>query len=352
MRKPRLFELDIVRAGAIAAVLIQHGTASATVDLPASSRTQILYELINRMSYYAVFLFIFLSGLVLFYSYMDTWKVKDIWTFYRKRLQYIVIPYLIWSIFYYVYYPAITPGLGIELDGLKFLKQLQWGETWYHLYFMIIILQFYALFPLIVTIAKYWKAFRNYLWLFGLLVQAGAYIFYQYVHPFDHRVTLFVTFIGLFCIGGSIGMHYDKFIAWATRNIWWITAVTTALGLTFAGLNILAKFNVYYGQHLFEVLFNAYAIGIGVSFIWIGRHLLTAAPKLAKVLSSMGAASFGIYFIHPAVQIIWQDYVQASPLSSAYHAVTWGGMLLIFTVPWLIVLALKKVKGNWILFGK
>lgn len=352
MRKPRLFELDIVRAGAIAAVLLIHGTASATVDLPVSGRTQILYEAVNRLSYYAVFLFIFLSGLVLFYSYMDTWKVKDIGTFYRKRLQYIVIPYLIWSIFYYLYNPAVTPEWGIELDWLAFLKQLRWGETGYHLYFMIIILQFYALFPLIVTMAKYWKAFRKYLWLFGLAVQIAAYAYHQYVQPIDHRVTLCVTFFGLFCIGGSIGMHYDKFIAWTNRNIWWITAATVALGLSFAGLNILARFGITYGQHLFEILFNSYAVGIAVSFIWIGRHLLTAAPRLAKILSSMGAASFGIYFIHPAVQLIWMNNVQASPLSSAYHAVTWGGIFLIFTVPWLIVVALKRVKASWILFGK
>lgn len=351
MRKPRLFELDIVRAVAITAVLLIHGTASATVDLPLG-RMQVLYKLVNSLSYYAVFLFIFLSGLVLFYSYMDSWNFRQIFTFYRKRLQYIVLPYLIWAVFYYLYNPAVTPGWGVEWNWPVFLKQLVWGETGYHLYFMIIIVQFYALFPIVVSLAKVWSGFRRYLWVFGLAVQIGAYLFHLYIAPMEHRVTWFFTYFGLFCIGGSIGMYYDRFLGWLNRNIWWVPAVTVALGMMYAGLTILGQYGITYGQHLFELTFNSYALFVGLSSIWIGRHLLTAAPRLAKLLSSMGAASFGIYFIHPAVQLIWMNEVQASPLSSMYHAVTWGGILLIFTVPWLIVWTLKRVKGSWVLFGK
>ncbi|WP_127582284.1 acyltransferase [Paenibacillus koleovorans] len=352
MRKPKLFELDLVRAVAIAAVLLIHATASATVDIPFTSRAQVLYDVVNKLSYFAVFLFILLSGVVLFYSYMDNWKLSSILTFYRKRLQYILIPYLIWSFFYYLFYPAITPDWGVELDWMKFLSDIRWGDTSYHLYFMIIIMQFYLVFPLLVTIAKYWGLFRRYLWVFGVLIQVGAYLFHTYVHPIDHRVTLFPTYIGLFCIGGSIGMYYSGFIMWLNRNVWWVTAATVALGSIFTGLSILGRHGIVYSQHLFELLFNLYAVGVAASFIWIGRHLLETSPRLSGMLSSMGANSFGIYFIHPALLYVWMSYVVASPMSFQYHGVVVGGLLVIFTIPWLIVAILKRVPGSWILFGK
>ncbi|MDF2815549.1 MAG: acyltransferase [Paenibacillus sp.] len=352
MRKPKLFELDLVRAVAIAAVLIIHGTASATVDIPATSRSQLLYDIVNKLSNFAVPLFLILSGLVLFYSYMDTWKVKNIWTFYRKRLQYILIPYLIWSFFYYVFYPAITPGWGIEIKWLDFLDKLRWAETSYHLYFMIIIMQFYALFPLVITLAKYWKLFRNYLWVFGILIQGAAFAYNLYVEPIAHRDAHFLTYIALFFIGGSLGLHYAKIMEWLNRNIWWVPAATVATGFLFFLLLFAARQGINYGAYSYEVLFNLYPVGIALSSIWIGRRLLTSAPRTSRILSSMGAASFGIYFIHPALLQYWAITIQAGPLSAAYHGEVFGGLILLFTVPWLIVLALKKVPGNWILLGK
>jgi peptidoglycan/LPS O-acetylase OafA/YrhL len=238
------------------------------------------------------------------------------------------------------------------LDWRDFLGKLPWAETSYHLYFMIIIMQFYALFPLVVTLAKYWKPFRKYLWLFGILIQGAAYAYNSYVEPINHRDALFTTYIALFFIGGSLGIYYNQVIAWLNRNIWWVPAATVASGMLFAGLFIVSDLRISYGPYPYEILFNLYPVGIALSFIWIARHLLTAAPRTSRILTSFGAASFGIYFIHPALLWYWATTFQTGPLSAAYHAEVFGGLILIFTVPWLIVLVLKKIPGNWILLGK
>ena len=351
-RKPKLEELDLVRAFAISAVLLIHGTADATVDVADGSRSLAIYIAINRLSIFAVPVFILLSGLVLFYAYADGWRAGRTLSFYRKRLQYVIVPYLIWSFFYYLYYPAILPDIDVRVDPAEFLRLILGGNASYHLYFIVIIAQFYVLFPLLVSAAAKWSGFARRLWLFGIAVQLIAYIGEFAFGESSHRASLCVTYFGLFCIGGSIGMRYERFVAWIDRNIWWVTALATAVGFTFVLIVQLSRYDVKYHRIVYDLLFNVYPVLVAASLIWISRQWFRTRSKWAVRLSAMGAASFGIYFIHPALLALWKSQIGVAPTGLAYHVATLGGIALIFVVPWTIVGALKKFKGSWILFGK
>lgn len=352
MRKPKIAELDIVRAAAIAAVLLIHGTAEATVDLPPNLRSHALYTTVNVLSNYAVPVFLLLSGLVLFYSYFDHWSVRQTLGFYRKRLQYILIPYLVWAFFYYVYNQWLDPNVPVRVSVSEFFRLVRWADTSYHLYFMIIIMQFYVLFPLLVTLAKKWRMFARYLWLFGVAVQAATFVYSRYNGPIPHGPSLAVTYFALFCIGGSLGMNYERFVAWLNRNIWWVTALATALGFGFALMKLLNEHGMRMGIADYEIWRTVYPVLAAMSFIWIGRHAIAHAPRIAAVLSSLGAASFGVYFIHPALLSAWRTYIHFPPGSIGYHLALVCGMALIFAIPWALVAMLKQAKGSWVLFGK
>lgn len=354
LRKPKLWELDIVRAVAIAAVLLIHGTAESTVVLPPGSRSHLLYFAINRLSVFAVPVFILLSGLVLFYSYYDQWNVKRIPGFYRKRLQFILIPYLIWLCFYYLFYQWMDPTVSVHFNWLEYLKIIPWADVGYHLYFMVIIMQFYALFPLLVSLAKAWRPLGRYLWLFGIAIQAAFVLYGRYSNVMiEHRASMFITYFSLFCIGGSIGMNYERFIGWLNRNVWWVTAAAAAAGFTFLIFSLQAGRGMQVKFWEYELLFNGYPVLVAISLIWIGRHLLEQAPRVAAALSSLGAASFGIYFMHPALLALYSLYFPVpKQYGVGYHLVVWGSIALIFAVPWAITAALKRVKGSWLLFGK
>ncbi|GAA3402867.1 acyltransferase [Paenibacillus hodogayensis] len=353
MRKPKLLELDIVRGVAIAAVLLIHGTSTPRVELPLGSRSHTLYFAINNLSYFPVQLFVLLSGLVLFYSYYDKWTVRSAPSFYFKRLQFILIPYLLWSCFYYLFDQWLNPAVKVQFSFSDFVSLLPWAEAGYHLYFMTLIMQFYALFPLLVTLAKLWRPLGRYLGWFGVAVQIAVYLYGQYAEqPIPHGDRLFVSYFALFCIGGSIGMNYERLIGWLNRNIWWVTGATASAGFVFLLLSLQAQYGMRLKAYEFELLFNGYPILMALSLIWIGRHLLASAPRLSAVLSSLGAASFGIYFIHPALLGYYSVQMHAVPGQAAYHLTVWGGIALIATVPWAIVSLLKRVKGSWLLFGK
>ena len=353
MKKPKLLELDIVRGVAIAAVLLIHGTANATVELSPNSRSQTFYETVNQLSYFPVQLFILLSGLVLFYRYTERWTFKTLADFYRKRLQYIVVPYLIWSFGYYLFYKWLDPNIPVTVSIREFAGLLLWGEAGYHLYFMTLIIQFYILFPLLQSLAVWLKPFGKYLWLFGVAFQA-VFSVYLYVtqSAVPHGDRLFVTYFALFCIGGSIGLNYERFSAWLNRNIWWVTAAAASVGFIGVLFRASAKFGMLSIPFTYQIHFHLYPVLIFASMAWIGKHLLNTRPRLAAALSSFGAAAFGIYFSHPMLQSLWYKYAYMPPGSLAYHLTLFSCVLLMFVLPWTIVHVLKRMKPSWVLFGK
>jgi peptidoglycan/LPS O-acetylase OafA/YrhL len=234
----------------------------------------------------------------------------------------------------------------------EFLEELKWADTGYHLYFMIIILQFYAIFPLMVTLARSFRWFaRGLVWV-GIVVQAGTYIYNHWIGEIPHLSTLCIQYFAAYCIGGAIGIRYGAFKEWLNRNIWWVACLGTALGFMLAGLFELSAFGLDLGQTVYFLLFNSYAAIIGMVLIYAGSFLRERLPRLTVLLNSLGAASFGVYFIHPSLLSAWRNFIVPPVGSAEYYYSFLASTLLIIIVPWLIVLVLKKVKFSWILFGK
>lgn len=351
--KPRIRELDIVRAVAILGVLIIHITAQATVEIPPGSRSQIIYLVVNKLNNFAVPVFVMISGLVLFYRYSGQWNGREALKFYGKRIQYILLPYLLWAFFYYIYYQWLPEKnwAAVQVDWLRFADALRWGQTSYHLYFIVLILQFYLLFPLLMTAVQRWAWLRKHLIAVGVIFQVAFYGYQLWMGPFERPATLFGTYTGLFAIGAAIGMNYEAFRR-SFLQMWWVLGLALLSGYTYALVFVLRQFSIDFGAVALEILLNVYALTIFICLLWIGAQLIKDAPRLSAALSSLGAASFGIYFIHPAILSFWRHQGSFPGDSFAYQLFTWGSAAVTIALPWLITVVLKKWKGSWLLLGK
>ncbi len=351
MARAKIMELDIVRAIAIMAVVVIHGTTKALAELPAGSLSHSVYLTLNKASNFAVPVFIWISGLVLFYRYWDTWNFRMTWSFYRKRLMYIVVPYLLWAFFYYMFRQWIAHPAQMKVDMIEYVRLVQWGRTGYHLYFMIIIIQFYILFPLLMTLAKSYVSFGKYLIPFGVAVQAAFYSYGHWVQAIPHKPALAPTYFSMFAIGGYIGMHYDSISKRIQARIRWIVPLFAVFGALYAGLFLLAGHRVRIEHTWYELLFNLYAVTAAVTFVWLGRQLLQKWPRTARWLTSIGAASFGIYLMHPAVLTSWRTYIDFPDSPPLYHLTTLLGMAVCFAVPWFLSYAYRSSKQRIRLTG-
>lgn len=160
--RDRLEEINIMRGIAIFGIVLLHVTA---YFLGTANTDYLVFKAgltLNQLMRFSLPMFLVISGFALAYNFNKRIEFKP---FIRKRLKSIFLPYVMWSfiyfLFYIVYLKKIPVGVkvtGIEsinLDGLNivliFLKNLLFGWNYVHLYFVVLIFQFYLIYPFIMN---------------------------------------------------------------------------------------------------------------------------------------------------------------------------------------------------------
>lgn len=137
--REHLQEFDFLRALATLTVIGIHISAAYVY-------TSMWGCLANQIARFAVPLFLIMSGFLLFHADLNkpSFSARD---FYHRRFGKILWPYFLWSLFYACLNGIMGASLLAALLQLPF--QLLWGTAYYHLYFVVIIIQLYLLYPLL-----------------------------------------------------------------------------------------------------------------------------------------------------------------------------------------------------------
>lgn len=354
-KREKLTYLELLRGMAILAVLAIHTTSSAVAKLSMDSSLYPLYHIINAASHFAVPAFLFLSALLLFYHYDG--DVKQNWLiFFRKRLKTIVIPYLLWSFIYsaivmYAQHSTLEAGLH------RFVKGLPVGGSYAHLYFIIIIAQFYLLFPLFHLLFRI-RFVKNHPLLCGALAQTAFYLLNYY----ELQMNKIGTFIGSYLLYFFLGAYAaGKLKAMAAGGKpwrkWTLNAGFVISAIVYVGQMWLQKTNPHwipqpylsYLNFVSDYIYAAICCIVllqAASLLEAGRHRL-----LYKTMLSIGTYSFGIYFMHPIFLLIWRQKVMMNGVVS-YHLLTWAGGAAALTLSWLITMAIQNTRLGVYIVGK
>ncbi len=207
-RKPELSLLNVLFCFFVVWIhLLSEPVTAIASDTPA---WYIAY-FVQRILFCAIYGFIFLSAVKSFLpnpeeknisaAMSDTAYTRTI-AYYKNRFLRIVLPYWIagtvyWAVFYLTGIQRTAP--------LAAIGQLLSGSGAAHFYFTIVIVQFYALYPLIQRLVQRQSAGR-------LLIAAAvlnlltAVCFYRYA--FYNR--LFTRYLFCYIAGALFGTHYDR----------------------------------------------------------------------------------------------------------------------------------------------
>lgn len=188
-----------------------------------------LYLLLEILSRYSVPSFFFISGYGLACTdkgLLSGSRLNYI-DFMKKRLRGAGLPYLSWSLFYMLYFWLILPPGFVSWNPLHVAFVLFFGLGCYHLYFMVILLWFYASYPLWRRLLRI-IIHQNIPFMLVLLFIFQLAFNWWTTHPgmntadwsvlaknfFDYRLNyLPLHYLLIFMSGGLAACYWQKFIA-------------------------------------------------------------------------------------------------------------------------------------------
>lgn len=299
-----------------------------------------LYLFLEILSRYSVPSFFFISGYGLACTdkgLLSGSRLNYI-DFMKKRLRGAGLPYLSWSLFYMLYFWMILPPGFVSWNPLHVAYVLFFGLGCYHLYFMVILLWFYASYPL-------WRRLlciiihQNIPFMLVLLFIFQLAFNWWTTHPgmntagwsvlaknfFDYRLNyLPLHYLLIFISGGLAACYWEKFIALLRRYsaiVCLIFAASVAWdvqscyeAVTVKGYTLIDLANTY---HQLSPQGLCYTVGSLLFFClaldWLERRAQSEgslAKPFYKAISILSAYSMLIYFVHPLL-LDW--------LSSAYN---------------------------------
>ncbi|MDD2447902.1 MAG: acyltransferase [Tissierellia bacterium] len=316
-RRKEIKELYYIRAIAAIGILVIHATASFAVYSEFGSKAMYLGIFLNQFFRFGSPVFMMVSGLVIFYNYrsIDEFNTRR---FLKKKIEFVLVPYTIWSAIYY-FYPYLIRKTPIYLETfISFGQGLLLGSNYSHLYFITLIFQFYLVVPLLIKyLAKPMQESPLKVFAFFFVFQA-LFLIYLYYYKSSHTSgilgflnnygwkTLF-SWSSYFMTGGLIGMHYDKFVAFINKNIKSLTIgflITTFLyvGQVFYNIWIHGSRNFYDNFGSIRPHTMIYVLFTMPILIFLTRKIV-GNPKF-KFLKDFGIYSFGVYFSHPLILLV------------------------------------------------
>lgn len=358
--KERLPQLDLFRAFAIFCVIQVHSSSFAAAEQALNSPYYYFYNWMNIFFKVGTPSFIFLSSFVLFYNYFDQ-PVNGalVRKFYKKRLTYIILPYILVSCCYYavVAYERgtllTTPILEhLQILGLKLLT----GTSYTHLYFVFISIQFYILFPLLLWLFQSFRKHKVLLALIlplGLALQWGFVFLNKYQLQLPNKGSYALSYMAYYMMGAAFAIYFEQIKGWLktdwkemskrfklyTVALWscWLIIAFIHVQLWYSYRQGLSRPNTFW----FELLWNVHTLFSAIVLMKAAFIIHRKASAFwVKFFTRMGEVSFAMYLFHPVVLLYYRkirNYVYLPGESLRYLAFILGGSLCAIFISWVFV---------------
>ena len=192
--------------------------------------------------------FFFISACMLAYSYKNL-RLTDLAGlrhFYWRRFLAVGVPYLCWTLIYFFYLLPTShySSPAAALHGLE--RDLAIG--YYQLYFLLVIMQFYLVFPLLITFLRWTRGHHGLVLAATVLAQLAITsltqlqllpsLLQQYSQPDGLSYPLYL-------VGGCIvALHFEQVDAWVRSHARLIVTLTVVAALVAEGFYFLGQYGV------------------------------------------------------------------------------------------------------------
>ncbi len=319
----RVWSLDVIRLLTFTAVISVHVLAYTENPGNRAVNGAMLLLQFGREVFFS------LTGFVLVYSALG--RRIEAWPFWRRRFPFVVVPYLAWSLVYYgvdlliAPYPSFSwPTLGLDIVD---------GNAFYHLYFLLVSMQLYLVFPWLVRVVRRTAGHAGLvLAVVGALNMAWLAVL-QYVPApsgtlswfWNHGYELLPTYAVYVLAGCYAAVHVDMLQALVRRRPGRAFALAAAAAMV-AEIGYLAQLGGDGPRQAAEVLQPVMilaCIAAVLALAVIGVRWADGPRRGERAVQMGSDISFGVYLAHPLVLTVLlnnglgnNDQVLPAPLAS------------------------------------
>jgi surface polysaccharide O-acyltransferase-like enzyme len=329
----RIPAYDALRVFAIATVVAIHAFMPLRGVVPERSLPMVIDDLLH----YAVPLFVFISGALIWSRPWPTGK-RTYGEFMSKRLVQVGLPYLTWAFVFLLLLVATSPDPGEVLARAPGL--LLTGHVWYHLYFIPMLLTFYALTPLAS------RALRARPELVVLIVYAARITLWPAASAWIRDMTPSLTWsyathiathLPHMALGAWFALRYP-ILPRSVRRAWPVLLIGGTAVLLASSLGMTGEWPTAARRLV-------YPLGMAATIVGLALAGFAVEPLLARVrprVIALSSLALGVYFVHP----LW--------LLVAEKAVATAGMTALWLRPWAVPAAwatvgLASLGSAWLL---
>ncbi|MFD1179388.1 acyltransferase [Paenibacillus puldeungensis] len=363
MKKARLEEVEILRGIAFLAVVLQHVIAGVFGQPDVGDSSIIIGTTLLGISRFAVPLFVFITGVVLFYNYDGKLNYLN---FMRKRFKQIILPYLGWTIFYHVWVCFLS-GVSATTtwnELLNMVKLTLTGKASYHLWFMVMIIPFYFLYPVFRSLLSRKRKASTNLIVVAVIFALNLILIYALRQGvissdnprlgfiFDYLDRNFLFWIFYFMLGGLVGLYYDQWRKFVDKTKY-ICMALLAVCLYIIYENIVRAVAIYPdAPYLWSAnvtvplkpLMMA-TITLLIVVVFAGTMKLVSKPsRLSNLIGLFGKYSFGTYLMHAFI-LRFTKYFSVEVLSMLdVYSQTIISFILCSAISLFLTIRLSRIK--------
>jgi peptidoglycan/LPS O-acetylase OafA/YrhL len=323
--RQRLDQVDAMRPIKQAGVVSTHTIIAFTpVTAAVYSNAALLLLHVSRDAFF------FISACMLTYAYYDL-KRSQLRRYYWRRFVSVGIPYLCWNVIYFLWFLYVLRDVSYANPlraAQSFGRQLEVGYD--QLYFLIVIMEFYLLFPLLLILLKKTKGHHGLVLAIAVVVQfAMAIGMHWHLFPAIMERGQYAQENGLcyviYLVGGAIvACHLTEVHDWVCRNAA-LVVYLTVVGLVFAeGVYFIAQAGITAdlgsGSDPFQpsvIPFNVCVLAcvylVGMMLVRPSRSWRTRAAVRIGSDNSYGIYLAQMLFITALSSLGWRNFAAQEP---------------------------------------
>ncbi len=342
---PSLIWIDVIRFLASFGIVFIHVAADVIAQYDKVPRLDWwLVNLLDSLVRGCVCLFIMVSGALLLMP-----SEQSIGDFFKKRLNRILIPFLVWSVLYLVWKKYL---LQADFSWSEGFSRIAKNQVHFHLWFFYALIGIYLVTPILRIFVRYAKP-AHVLYFVGLwfvlasiwpFAQDFSKIFLGVKPEFYLPVGIVQGMIGYFVLG-----YYLRAMAPAKieKHAPWAAFIT--LGVCIAGTYAVCLKTGYYHVLFYENTAPNVAIYAAALFLIAkstAPQMEAWSPRAKSILGELSKASFGVYLMHPMVMEAVEKGrlgFKVSPLENSSVLTVLGATGVIYLISLAVTLVVLRV---------